>query len=116
MTHQAVDLIDGDDARLLVNQAVTADGRQHLRVGECLQDRIALQFVEAEDARADPIPSAARQVDIGRAVEERRPWSRPGTQSGDLIGKVAGDGLHGGFLTEACQHIADRLTGRREVG
>jgi len=46
MAHQAVDLIDGDDARLLVNQAVAANRRQHLGVGERLQNRIAFQFME----------------------------------------------------------------------
>jgi len=68
MTHQAIDLIDGNDARLLVDQAVTPNRAQDLRVGECLQDRIAFQFMKAENTWADPIPSAARQVDVGCAV------------------------------------------------
>lgn len=44
--HQAVDLIDRDDARLLVDKAVAADGAQHLGVGQGLQDWVAFQFVE----------------------------------------------------------------------
>ena len=116
MPHQPVHFINGDDARLLVDQAITPDGAQDLRVGKRLQDRIALQFMEAENTRADPVAPAACQVDIGGSIEKGRPGSRPGTQSCDLVGEVAGDGLHGGFLTEACQHIADRLTGRREIG
>jgi hypothetical protein len=71
MAHQTVDLIDGDDARLLVDQTVTPNGAQHLRVGERLQDRIAFQFVEGKHARLDSGAPAARQVDVGRAVEER---------------------------------------------
>jgi hypothetical protein len=32
MAHQAVNLIHRDDARLLVDQAVTPDGGKHLRI------------------------------------------------------------------------------------
>jgi hypothetical protein len=46
MAHQTVDLIHGDDARLLVDQAVAADGTQDLCVRQRLQDRIAFQFVK----------------------------------------------------------------------
>jgi len=70
MTHQAIDLVNRDDARLLVDQAVTPNRAQDLRVGERLQDRIAFQFVEGENTRADPLSSTARQVDISCAIEE----------------------------------------------
>jgi hypothetical protein len=59
MAHQAVDLIHRNDAGLLVDEAVTADGRKHLRVRQCLQDGVAFQFVEAEDPRLDGLPAAA---------------------------------------------------------
>jgi len=42
MAHQAVDLIDRDDARVLVDEAVAADGGKHLRISQRLQNRIAL--------------------------------------------------------------------------
>jgi hypothetical protein len=55
MTHETVDLIHRDDAGLLINEAVTPDGTQHLRIGQCLQDRVAFQFVEAEHTRLNPV-------------------------------------------------------------
>jgi hypothetical protein len=59
MPHQPVDLIHCDNARLLVNQTVPADGAQDLRVGKRLQDRVAFEFVEAEDTRLNPFSAAA---------------------------------------------------------
>jgi len=70
VTHQPVHFVHRDDARLLIHQAVAADGGQHLGVSKCLQDRIALQFVEAENTWADPVAPAACEIDVGRAIEE----------------------------------------------
>ena len=76
MAHQAVDLIHRDDARLLVDQAVTADGGKHLRVGQRLQDRVAFQFVKAEHPRLNPVCLPPR--DKSTLVAPLRN-SRPGT-------------------------------------
>lgn len=70
MTHQAINFIHCDDARLLVDQTVTANGTQNLCVRQCLQNRVAFQFVETEDTRTNPISATTSQVDIGHAVEE----------------------------------------------
>jgi hypothetical protein len=59
MAHQAIDLIHRDDARLFVNQAVAPDSTQDLRIGQRLQDRIAFEFVEAEDTRLNRLSAAA---------------------------------------------------------
>ena len=45
MARQAIDLIDGDDARLLVDQTVAADGGRTC-VERAPADRVAFEFVE----------------------------------------------------------------------
>jgi hypothetical protein len=59
MTHEAVNFIDGDDARLFVDEAVAANGTQDLCVRQCLQDGVTFQFVKAEDTRLNLLPAAA---------------------------------------------------------
>ncbi|HUN09070.1 MAG TPA: hypothetical protein PLQ56_20860 [Aggregatilineales bacterium] len=70
MPHQTIDLVDCDDARLLVDQAIATDGTQHLGIGQRLQDGVAFQLVEREDTRTDPVAPAARQIDVGGAIQK----------------------------------------------
>jgi hypothetical protein len=114
VTHQAVDLIDGDDARRLVRQTVAADGGEYLRVGDGLQDRVAFHLVEAEHARRH-FP-AKRQIHVGRTVQERRKWTRAATQTRNFIGKVAGNLPILCLVAHAGQHIAHQIGSRGEVG
>jgi len=101
MTHEAVDLIDSDDARLLIDEAVAANGTQDLGVGQCLEDRIAFQFMEAEDTRLNRLTRSPRQVHIGRAIEKSRPRAAAGTQSGNFIGQITRNLLHDVFVSES---------------
>ena len=116
MAHQAVDLIDGDDARLLVDQAVAADGAQDLRVGQRLQDRIAFQFVERENARL--IQSRPPRVRSMLVVPLRNDDHGPDPVHSPAISSARSRAmdLHGGLVAQTRQHITDRLTGRREIG
>jgi hypothetical protein len=109
--HQAVHLIHRDDARLLVDQAVAADCREHLCIGQRLQDWIALQLVEAEYTRGDPVAATARQVDVGGPVEERRPRAGARTQAGNLVCQVLGDGLRRRLVAQSRKHVADDIAG-----
>jgi hypothetical protein len=109
VTHQAVNLVHRDDARLLVTQAVTANGRQHLGVGQRGHDRVAFQFVEREDARPDLLPAAAPKIHCRVSVEELRPGTRSGAQPGDLVSQVAGDLLNMRFVAQPGQHVTHRL-------
>lgn len=112
MAHQAVNLIYRDDARLLVDQAVTADGAQNLCVRQRLQDRVAFQFVETEDTRLNS--ATAGQIHVGRAVEEFCLRSRTSTQASNLIRKTFSNLPDGFFIPQARQDIADHSTGRRK--
>jgi hypothetical protein len=51
MAHEAIDFIDGNHARCIGYKAVSADGGQHLCVGDCQQFRVATHLMEAENAR-----------------------------------------------------------------
>ena len=79
MTHETVHLVHRNDAGLVINEAVTPDGTQHLSVGQGLQDGIAFQLMKAEDARLNALPVATGEIDIGRAVEKLGPRSRSST-------------------------------------
>ena len=76
---------------MLVDQAVSADGAQNLRVCQRLQNRVAFEFVKGKDARRDPVPCAARQIEVGRPVEKTCPRSRSGAESSDLISEFERD-------------------------
>jgi hypothetical protein len=116
MAHQAVDLVHGDDARLLVDKRVAADSAQDLGIGEGQHDRVFAHLVEGEDARPDPLPPGARQIHVGLPVQKARPGAAPAAQCGDLVGQVAGDDLDVFLVAQAREHVADQVAGRRQVG
>lgn len=107
MTHQAVDLIDGDDARLFIGEAVAADGTQHLGVGNRQHDRILFHLVEGEDLRL--CLEARREVEVGHPVDKGSPRSFARTQARDFVRQVAGDLLDVRLVAQPAQDIADRL-------
>jgi len=115
MPHQAVDLIHRNNTWLLINQAVAANGAQHLRIGQCLQDGITFEIVKTEHTRSDPVPAAACEVNVGGAIEKGCPRPAAGAKSRDFIGEVFGNFLNRGFIAQAAQHIADYITGRGDV-
>ena len=76
MPHQPVDLIDRDDARLVVYQTVAPDRAQDLRVRQSLENGIALKLMEAENTRGS-IQSRPPRVRSTLVVPLRKPANGP---------------------------------------